>query len=48
MAEPAPLGTGGFTTTRVFDAPRARVWQEWSEEWSEPERFADWFGGVEC
>src|SRR5436190_598045 len=44
MAEPAPLGTEGFTTTRVFDAPRERVWQEWTE----PERFADWFGGVEC
>jgi len=29
--------------TRVFSAPRARVWQEWTE----PERFADWFGGVE-
>jgi uncharacterized protein YndB with AHSA1/START domain len=28
--------------TRVFDAPRERVWQEWTE----PERFADWFGGV--
>jgi uncharacterized protein YndB with AHSA1/START domain len=27
--------------TRVFDAPRERVWQEWTE----PERFADWFGG---
>jgi uncharacterized protein YndB with AHSA1/START domain len=28
--------------TRVFDAPRERVWQEWTE----PERFADWFGGA--
>ncbi|SRR6266508_1182786 len=36
MAEPA-----GITITRVFDAPRERVWQEWTE----PERFADWFGG---
>jgi uncharacterized protein YndB with AHSA1/START domain len=44
MTEPAPFGTGGFTTTRVFDAPRERVWKEWTE----PERFADWFGGVEC
>ena len=25
----------------MFDAPRERVWQEWTE----PERFADWFGG---
>lgn len=44
MAEGARLGTAGFTTTRVFDASRERVWQEWTE----PERFADWFGGVEC
>ncbi len=29
--------------TRVFAAPRERVWQEWTE----PERFADWFGGAE-
>jgi uncharacterized protein YndB with AHSA1/START domain len=27
--------------TRAFDAPRERVWREWTE----PERFADWFGG---
>jgi uncharacterized protein YndB with AHSA1/START domain len=27
--------------TRVFDASRERVWQEWTE----PEHFADWFGG---
>jgi uncharacterized protein YndB with AHSA1/START domain len=33
----------GFTVTRVFDAPRERVWKEWTE----PERFADWFGGPE-
>jgi uncharacterized protein YndB with AHSA1/START domain len=31
----------GITMRRVFDAPRERVWQEWTE----PERFADWFGG---
>lgn len=31
----------GITTTRVFDAPREQVWREWTE----PERFADWFGG---
>jgi uncharacterized protein YndB with AHSA1/START domain len=35
--------SNGFTTVRVFDAPRERVWQEWTE----PERFADWFGGAE-
>jgi uncharacterized protein YndB with AHSA1/START domain len=34
----------GFTVTRVFDAPRERVW----EEWTEPDRFADWFGGAEA
>ena len=47
MADRWPLrGTGeyGITVTRVFDAPRERVWREWTE----PERFADWFGGVEC
>jgi uncharacterized protein YndB with AHSA1/START domain len=33
----------GITVTRVFDAPRERVWKEWTE----PERFADWFGGAE-
>jgi uncharacterized protein YndB with AHSA1/START domain len=27
--------------TRVFEAPRERVWGEWTE----PDRFADWFGG---
>ena len=31
----------GITVTRVFDAPRERVWKEWTE----PDRFADWFGG---
>jgi uncharacterized protein YndB with AHSA1/START domain len=44
MAEPDPFGTGGFTTRRVFAAARERVWREWTE----PESFADWFGGVEC
>jgi uncharacterized protein YndB with AHSA1/START domain len=33
----------GITITRIFAAPRERVWQEWTE----PERFADWFGGPE-
>jgi uncharacterized protein YndB with AHSA1/START domain len=33
----------GISITRVFDAPRERVW----EEWTEPERFADWFGGTQ-
>jgi uncharacterized protein YndB with AHSA1/START domain len=35
MAEP------GIVIVRVLDAPRERVWREWTE----PERFADWFGG---
>ena len=35
--------TDGIEITRVFDAPRERVWREWTE----PERFADWFGGSE-
>jgi uncharacterized protein YndB with AHSA1/START domain len=34
----------GITITRVFDAPRDRVWKEWTE----PARFADWFGGGEA
>jgi uncharacterized protein YndB with AHSA1/START domain len=33
----------GITITRVFDAPRERVWREWTE----PECFADWFGGAQ-
>jgi uncharacterized protein YndB with AHSA1/START domain len=33
----------GITVTRVFEAPRERVWREWTE----PEPFADWFGGTE-
>lgn len=43
MAEPQSFGTSGFTTRRVFAAARERVWREWTE----PESFADWFGGVE-
>jgi uncharacterized protein YndB with AHSA1/START domain len=44
MTEPLPPGVGGengFTVTRTFEAPRDDVWREWTE----PERFADWFGG---
>jgi uncharacterized protein YndB with AHSA1/START domain len=37
------MAEDGITITRVFDAPRERVWKEWTE----PERFADWFGGTE-
>jgi uncharacterized protein YndB with AHSA1/START domain len=42
----SPMSDGpavGITVTRVFDAPRERVWREWTE----PEPFADWFGGTE-
>ena len=34
----------GISITRVFDAPRELVWAEWTE----PERFADWYGGPTC
>jgi uncharacterized protein YndB with AHSA1/START domain len=30
--------------TRVFEAPRERVWREWTE----PEAFADWYGGAQA
>ena len=43
MTEPPIAPGNGITITRVFDAPRERVWQEWTE----PESFADWFGGTE-
>jgi uncharacterized protein YndB with AHSA1/START domain len=36
-------GEYGITITRVFDAPPERVWHEWTE----PARFAGWFGGSE-
>jgi uncharacterized protein YndB with AHSA1/START domain len=32
--------TPRFTITRVFDAPRARVW----DAWTRPEALAQWFG----
>jgi uncharacterized protein YndB with AHSA1/START domain len=47
MAEQRSLGGEGeygITITRVFDAPREHVWREWTE----PARFADWFGGPEA
>jgi uncharacterized protein YndB with AHSA1/START domain len=34
----------GISMTRVFDAPRERIWREWTE----PEAFADWYGGPDC
>jgi uncharacterized protein YndB with AHSA1/START domain len=36
------FGAHGLELTRVFTAPRERLWREWTE----PERFADWFGGA--
>ncbi len=36
-------GEPGIFVTRVFDAARELVWKEWTE----PERFADWFGGTQ-
>jgi uncharacterized protein YndB with AHSA1/START domain len=41
---PEPPTEVGIKITRLFDAPRERVWKEWTE----PERFADWFGGSDC
>jgi uncharacterized protein YndB with AHSA1/START domain len=41
VADELPIG---IRLTRVFDAPRELVWREWTE----PARFADWFGGPEC
>jgi uncharacterized protein YndB with AHSA1/START domain len=35
-------GEPGIKITRIFDAPREAVWKEWTE----PQRFADWYGGV--
>jgi uncharacterized protein YndB with AHSA1/START domain len=41
---PESVSDAGFSLTRVFDAPRERVWREWTE----PESFADWYGGPDC
>jgi len=38
------MAEDGIAFTRIFDVPRERVWKEWTE----PERFADWFGGSEA
>ena len=37
----AAMAEADISITRVFDAPRDRVWREWTE----PDAFADWFGG---
>jgi uncharacterized protein YndB with AHSA1/START domain len=47
MTEPPVSGAPapeGITITRIFDAPCERLW----EEWTEPDRFAGWFGGAEA
>jgi uncharacterized protein YndB with AHSA1/START domain len=36
-----PVAPVGISATRIFDAAPAEVWKEWTE----PERFSDWFGG---
>ena len=41
---PADWGESGVTIVRVFEAPRERVWAEWTQ----PDCFADWYGGVEA
>jgi uncharacterized protein YndB with AHSA1/START domain len=43
VAESSGSAIDGIRITRVFDAPRERVWREWTEA----EAFADWFGGTE-
>jgi uncharacterized protein YndB with AHSA1/START domain len=45
MTEPPSVDNAfrvGIAITRVFDAPRERVWREWTE----PEALADWFGSA--
>ena len=47
MAEPPTPDAApeaGIAITRIFDAPREDIWKEWTE----PERFADWYGGSEA
>jgi uncharacterized protein YndB with AHSA1/START domain len=34
----------GIEISWTFEAPREEVWREWTE----PERFADWYGGPQC
>src|SRR5476651_1103734 len=40
MNAPAKFGEGTVEIVRVFDAPRALVWQAWTD----PKRMAQWFG----
>jgi uncharacterized protein YndB with AHSA1/START domain len=39
-AKRAPYGEGSVTFTRVFNAPRALVWNAWTD----PKMMAQWFG----
>jgi uncharacterized protein YndB with AHSA1/START domain len=39
-----PFGSSGFAIRRVFAATREDTWREWTE----PDRFAAWFGGAGC
>ena len=39
-SKPASFGEGTVTLTRAFDAPRALVWQAWTD----PKMMAQWFG----
>ncbi len=41
MTDSATSSAEGIEITRVFDAPRELVFKAWTE----PERFASWFGG---
>lgn len=41
LFNPGTAAERGITITRVFDGPRHILWKEWTE----PARFADWFGG---
>ena len=40
MSKPAQYGESRVTVTRVFAAPRALVWQAWTD----PKMLAQWFG----
>jgi uncharacterized protein YndB with AHSA1/START domain len=39
-AKKAPYGEAHVTLTRIFEAPRALVWQAWTD----PKMMAQWFG----
>ena len=41
MDETGGNGEAGLELTWTFEAPREEVWREWTE----PEAFADWYGG---